>query len=165
MLSHFSRVWLFANLWTVPASFLCLRDSPGKNTGVGFHALLQGIFPTQESNPHLLHLQHYRWILCSLSHLGIALGVVQFSLVAQLCQALSDAMDCSTPGFPVHHQLPELIQIHVHRVGDDIQPSHASVVPLPSSLQSFPASGSLEMSQFFHQLAKVLEFQLQDQSF
>ena len=42
MLSHFSRVWLFANLWTVPARFLCLRDSPGKNTGVGCHAFLQG---------------------------------------------------------------------------------------------------------------------------
>ena len=132
---------------------------------MGFHALLQGIFPTQGSNPHLLHLQHYRWILCPLSHLGIALGVVQFSLVAQLCQTLSDTMDCSTPGFPVHHQLPKLIQIHVHRVGDDIQPSHASVVPFPSSLQSFPASGSLQIGQFFHQLAKVLEFQLQDQSF
>ena len=67
-------------------------------------------------------------------------------------------MDCSTPGFPVHHQLPKLIQIHVHRVGDDIQPSHASVVPFPSSLQSFPASGSLQMSQFFHQLASHVWF-------
>ena len=90
---------------------------------------------------------------------------IQFSSVIHPCSILCDHMDCSTPGFPVHHQLPKLIQIHVHRVGDDIQPSHASVVPFPSSLQSFPASGSLQMSQFFHQLAKVLEFQLQDQSF
>ena len=105
------------------------------------------------------------FFFCPLSHLGIALGVVQFSSVAQLCQTLSDPMDCSMPGFPVHHQLPELTQIPVHRMGDDIHHSHASVVPFPSCLQSFPASGSLQMSQFFHQLAKVLEFQLQDQSF
>ena len=54
------------------------------------------------------------------------------------------------PGFPVHHQLPELDQTHVHQVGDAIQPSHPlSVVPFSSCLQSFPASGSFPMSQFF----------------
>ena len=52
------------------------------------------------------------------------------------------------PGFPVHHQLPEFIQTYVHRVGDAIQPSH-SVAPFSSCLQSFPASGSFQMSQFF----------------
>ena len=57
-------------------------------------------------------------------------------------------MDCSTPGFPVHHQLPELAQIHVHQIGDAIQPSHPTV-PFSSHLQSFPASGSFQMSQFF----------------
>ena len=49
---------------------------------------------------------------------------VQFSSVAQSCPTLCDPMDCSTPGFPVHHQLPELAQTHVHRVGDAIQPNH-----------------------------------------
>ena len=48
----------------------------------------------------------------------------QFSSVTQTCQTLCDSMDCSTPGFPVHHLLPESIQTHVHRVGDAIQPSH-----------------------------------------
>ena len=57
-------------------------------------------------------------------------------------------MDCSTPGFPVHHQLPELIQTHVHRVSDAIQPSHP-IVPFSSCLQSFPASESFLISQFF----------------
>ena len=57
-------------------------------------------------------------------------------------------MDCSTPGLPVHHQLPELIQTHVHRVGDAIQLSHP-VVPFSSCPQSFPASGSFPVSQFF----------------
>ena len=58
-------------------------------------------------------------------------------------------MDCSTLGLPVHHQLPELAQTHVHRVGDAIQPSHPLVSPFSSCLQSFPASGSFQMSQFF----------------
>ena len=54
MLNHSSCVWLFVTLWTIPASFLCPWDSPGKNTGVGCHALLQGIFPTQGLSPHSL---------------------------------------------------------------------------------------------------------------
>ena len=54
----------------------------------------------------------------------------QFSSVAQSCLTLCDPMDCSTPGFPVHHQLPELAQIHVHWVGDAIQPSHPLLSPL-----------------------------------
>ena len=60
-----------------------------------------------------------------------------------------DPRDCSTPGFPVYHQLPEFTQTHVHRVGDVIQPSHSSVAPFSSCLQSFPASGSFPMSQLF----------------
>ena len=72
-------------------------------------------------------------------------------------------MDCSTPGFPVHHQLLELAQTYVHWVGDAIQPSH----PLMSSfcLQSFPASGSFPVSGPSHQIAKILELQLEHQSF
>ena len=54
MLCRFSRVWLFATLWTVDHQLLCLWDSPGKNTGVGCYALLQGIFPTQGLNPRLI---------------------------------------------------------------------------------------------------------------
>ena len=72
----------------------------------------------------------------------------QFSSVAQSCPTLCNPMDCSTPGFPVHHQLPDLVQTHVHRVSDAIQPSHPCI-PFPSCLQSFPASGSFPVSQFF----------------
>ena len=75
---------------------------------------------------------------------------IQFSSVAQLCPALCSPMDSSTPSFPVHHQLPELAQTHVHQVGDVLQPSHPlSSVPFSSRLQSFPAAGSFQMSQFF----------------
>ena len=72
----------------------------------------------------------------------------QFSSVAQSCPTLCDPMDCSTPGFPVHHQLPELAQTHVHRVSDAIQPSHPLSSPSPPP-PSFPASGSFSVSQFF----------------
>ena len=70
-------------------------------------------------------------------------------------------MDCSTLSFPVHHQLPELAQIRVHWIGDPIS---FSVVPF-SCLQIFPASGSFPKSRSLHQVAKVLEIQLQHQSF
>ena len=89
---------------------------------------------------------------------------VQFSSVAQTCPTLCDPMDCSMPGLPVHHQLPEFTQTHVHWVGDDIQPSH----PLPSPSPAFKLSqyqGLFQWVSALHQMAKVLEFQLQHQSF
>ena len=63
---------------------------------------------------------------------------VQFSLVAHLCPTLCNPMNCSMPGLPVHHQLPEFTQTHVHRVGDAIQPSHP--LPSPSLLPPIPPS-------------------------
>ena len=73
---------------------------------------------------------------------------LQFSSVTQLCSTPYDSMDCSKPGFPVHDQLPEFTQTHVHWVSDAIQPFYP-VFPFSSHLQSFPASGSFQMSQFF----------------
>ena len=71
-----------------------------------------------------------------LSHLGspseaVQFSSVQFSSIAQSCLTLCDPMNCSTPGLPVHHQLPEFTQTHVHRVGDAIQPSHPLLSPSP----------------------------------
>ena len=63
-------------------------------------------------------------------------GSVQFSSVAQLCPTPCDPMNCSTPGLPVHHQLPEFTQTHVHRVGDAIQPSHPLSSPFPPAPNS-----------------------------
>ena len=60
-------------------------------------------------------------------------GFIQFSSVAQSCPTLCDPMDCSTPGFPVHHQLPEFAQTHVHQVSNAIQPSHPLSSPSPSA--------------------------------
>ena len=118
-----------------PPVFLCPWDFPGKNTGVGWHALLQGVFPTQGLNPLLLHWQ--------VGTLPLALPgkpQLQFSLVTQSCPTLCDPMNLSTPGLPVHRQLPEFTQTHIHRVSDAIQPSHPlsspSLAPNPSKHQS-----------------------------
>ena len=62
--------------------------------------------------------------------------VLQFSSVAQLCLTIYNPMDCSTPGFPVHHQLPEPTQTHIHRVGYAIQPFHLPSSPSPPSIFS-----------------------------
>ena len=82
-----------------PARLLCPWDSPGKNTGVGGHALLQGIFPTQRSNPGLLHC---RQTLYRLSHREVPWWVIVVVLVTQLCLTLCDPMGCSPPGSSVH---------------------------------------------------------------
>ena len=74
---------------------------------------------------------------------------VQFSSVAQSCPTLCYPMNRSTPGLPVHPQLPEFTQTHVHRVGDAIQPSHPLSSPSPPAPQSLPASESFPMSQLF----------------
>ena len=83
---------------------------------------------------------------------------VQFSSVAQSCPTLHDPMNCSTSGLPVHHQIPEFTQTHVHRVRDAIQPSSSSVIPFSSCPQSLPASESFPMSQLFASGAKYWSF-------
>ena len=95
--------------------------------------------------------------LCSLS--------VQFGSVAQSCLTLCDPMGCSTPDFPVHHQLPKLTQTHVHWVSDAIQPCHPLSSPSPPTLNLSQHQGLFQWVSSLHQVAKVLEFQLQYQSF
>ena len=93
------------------------------------------------------------------------LSWIQFSSVTQSCPSLCDPMDCSIPGFPVHHQLPELTQTHVHRVGDAIQPSHPLSSPSPPAFKLSQHQGLFQWVSSLHQVAQVLEFQLQHQSF
>ena len=83
---------------------------------------------------------------------------VQFSSAAQLCLTLCDPMHCSTPGFPVHHQLPELAQTHVHRIGDAIQPSHPLSSPPPPAFNLSQHQGLFQWVSSSHQVAKVLKF-------
>ena len=90
---------------------------------------------------------------------------VQFSSVAQLCPTLFNPMNCSTPGLPVYHQLPEFTQIHVHWVGDTIRPSHPLLSPSPPALDPSQHQGLFKWVSSSRQGAKVLEFQLQHQFF
>ena len=90
---------------------------------------------------------------------------VQFSSVTQLCPTLCDPMNRSTPGLPVHHQLPEFTQTHVHRVGDAIQPSHPLSSPSPPAPNPSQHQSLFQWVNSSHEVARVLEFQLQQQSF
>ena len=83
----------------------------------------------------------------------------------QLCPTLCDPMNRSTPGLPVHHQLPEFTQTHAHRVGDAIQPSHPLSPPSPPAPNPSQHQGLFQRVNSLHEVAKVLEFQLQHQSF
>ena len=89
----------------------------------------------------------------------------QFSSVAQLCLTLCNPMDCSMPGLPVHYQLLKLAQTHAHQVSDAIQPSYPLSSPSPPSLNLSQHQGVFQWVSSSHQVAQVLEFQLQHQSF
>ena len=88
------------------------------------------------------------------------LSSVQFSSVAQSCPTLCDPMNRSTPGLPVHHQLLEFTQIHVHWVSDAIQPSHPLSSPSPSASNPSQHQSLFQWVNSSHEVAKVLEFQL-----
>ena len=85
---------------------------------------------------------------------------IQFSSVAQSCPTLCDPMNRSTPGLPVHHQLPEFTQTHVHRVSDAIQPSHPLSSPYPPAPNPSQHQSLFQWVNSSHEGAKVLEFQL-----
>ena len=89
-------------------------------------------------------------MLTNLIMVIICLISVQFSSVAQSCPTLCDPVNHSMPGLPVHHQLPEFTQTHVHRVGDAIQPSHhpsspSPPAPIPPSIRVFSNESTLRM--------------------
>ena len=104
-----------------------------------------------------------------LDSLGKSSYEVQFSSVAQSCLTLCSPIDCSTPSFAVHHQLPELAQTPVinsyQRVGEAIQPSHPLLSPSPPAFNLSQHQGLFQRVSSSHQVTRVLEFQLQHQSF
>ena len=143
VLSHVSD-----SLWPheqQPTRRLCPGDSPGKNPGVGCHFLLQCVWT----------------FIC----IHIYVCISQFCSVDQLCLTLWDPMDCNTPDLPVHHQLPGFTQTHVHRVSDAIQPSHPLLSPSPPAFNLSHHQSLLQWVSSSHQVAKILELQLQHESF
>ena len=123
--------------------------------------LLQGY----HEPPAMGHRLGYLFFCLGISLPLILLSSVQFSSVAQSCLTLCDPMNRSMPGLPVQHQLPEFTQTHVHWVGDAIQPSHPLLSPSPPALNLFQHQDLFQWVSSSHQVAKVLEFRLQHQSF
>ena len=109
-----------------------------------------------------VHRVGHDWRLTS-SRSSIHNGI--FSSVAHSCPTLCNPVDCSTPGFPVLHQLPELAQTHVHWVSEANQLSHPLMSPSPPALNLSQHQGLFQWVSSLHQVAKALEFQLQHQSF
>ena len=110
---------------------------------------------------------HYQYLKCCF---GIILKSkdshsVQFSSVAHSCPTLCNPMNCSMPGLPVHHQLPESTHTHVHRVRDAIQPFHLLSSPSPPAPNPSQHQGLFQWANSSHEVAKVLEFHLKHQSF
>ena len=103
----------------------------------------------------LLPTQNSVW-----SYWGLVLESSQIRSVAQSCPILCDPMNRSTPGLPVHHQLPEFTQTHVHWVSDAIQPSHPLLSTSPLALNPSQHQSLLQWVNSSHEVAKVLEFQL-----
>ena len=144
-------------------------ELPGKpkKTGVVTLYLLQRNFLTQESNWSLLHC---RRILYQMSYLGttlppFSLSSVQLHSLPQSCPTLYDPMNRNMPGLPVHHQLPESTQTHAYPVGDAIQPSHPLSSPSLHAPSPYQHQGLFQRVNSSHEVAKLLEFQLQHQSF
>ena len=115
---------------------------PGKSTGVGCHCLLQLIISKHISKIFQIKgtenicvgfsgKDNFKYIFLFCPPKFIFLRLLQFSSVAQSCWTLCNPINRSTPGLPVHHQLPEFTQTHVHLVGDAIQPSHPLSSPFP----------------------------------
>ena len=104
------------------------------------------------------------WVPVVMHALQILVSV-QFNSAAQSCPTLWDPMDCSMAGFPVHHQLPELAQTHVHWVNEAIQACHPLSSPFPPVFNLSQHQGLFQWVSSLNQVAIVLELQLQHQSF
>ena len=106
------------------------------------------------------------WVTCTAGGFftaepwSLSISSVQFSSVAQSCPTLCDPMNRNSPGLPVHHQLPDFTQTHVHRVSDAIQPSHPLLSPSPPAPNPSQHRSLFQWVNSSHEVAKVLEFQL-----
>ena len=150
--------------------FLVIRALPTTFRGSIFWSHVYVFYEMEIQS--LDHVYEFVYIYCKLrdfqllKHLfgimpcGLTRYSVQFSSVAQSCPTLCDPMNCSTPGLPVHHQLPEFTQTQVHQVCDAIQPSHPLSSPSPLAPNPSQHRGLFQWVNSSHEVAKVLEFQL-----
>ena len=137
-----SCVWYFATPWTIPCQAPLSLGFSRQEYWSRLPFAPPGHFP----NPGIKPLGH------SLS--------VQFSSVAQSCPTLCNPMNRSMPGLPIHHQLLEFTQTHIHLVSDAIQPSHPLSSPSPPAPNPSQHQGLFQWINTSHEVAKGLEFQL-----
>ena len=115
---------------------------------------------------HALSMQDLiKSLVCYKRKVNQEFSSVQFSSVAQPCHTLCNPMNRSMPGLPVHHQLLEFTQTHVHRVSDAIQPSHPLLFPSPPGSNPSQHQSLFQRVSSSHEVVRVLEFQLQHHSF
>ena len=152
-----SRVRLFATPWTIAYQAPLSMGFSRKECWSGLPFYSPGDLPDPGIEPRSPAL---RADALPSEPPGKLENVVQFSSVAQSCSTLCDSMNRSTPGLPVHHQLPEFTQTHVHRVSDAIQPSHLLSSPSPPALNPSQHQSLFQWVNSSHEVAKVLEFQL-----
>ena len=165
--SFFSLPQAFQTSWRrkwQPTPVRLLGKSHGWGSLVG-HGVLEsmGLQRVRKFRESSLSLQS--WFLTLFHFMTSSYISAQFSSVTQSCPTLCDPMNHSMPGLPVYHKLPEFTQTHVHRVGDAIQPSHPLSSPSSPAPNPSPHQGLFQGVSSSHEMAKVLEFQLQYQSF
>ena len=159
-----SHVWVFATLWIVACQVPLSMGFSRQEYWSG----LPFPFPGDLPDPVIETVSPASPVLAGEFFTTEPSGKpssVQFISVAQSCLTLCDPMNSSTPGLPVHNQLPEPTQTHVHWVSDAIQPSHPLSSPSPPALKLSQHQGLFKWVSSPHELSKVLEFQLQHQSF
>ena len=166
--------WVFQICRHIECSTLTTSFSRILNSSTGIPLPPLALFIVMLSKAHLTSHYDSRWVPTPLWLSGllytssaypyhlflISSASVQFSSVTQLCPTLCNPKNCSTPGLPVHHQLPEFTQTHIHRVGDAIQPSHALSSPFPPAPNPSQHQSLFQWVNSSPEIAKVLEFQL-----
>ena len=149
-------------VWVNPGSW-CWTGRPGELQSMGswrvWHDWVAKLNWTELNSPIPVHFSS---LIPKM--LMFTLAISSFSSVTQSCLTLYDPMNRSTPGLPVHHQLLQFTQTHAHRVGDAIQPSHPLLSPSPPAPNPSQHQGLFQWVSSSHEVAKVLEFQLQHQS-
>ena len=162
MLSHFSHVQLFATLLTAALQATLSIGLFRQECWSGLPCSPSGALPNPGIEPMSLRLLCWQAGSLPLAPPGFICVCfrVQFNSVAQSCLTLCHPMNRSTPGLPIHHQLPEFTQTHVHRVSDAIQPSHPLSSPSPPAPNPSQHHSLFQWVNSLHEVAKVLEFQL-----